>query len=195
MNLNLNKALSQIFAPISNVVWDIMSNKTGIKTESGIYTLGDDKTIELNPFDAFSAELPAFAQLTPVDQVNVGDVIVSAGKPTGWIVGKKEASLVALNMQGHETIFRPKKVSMMGVNNGITVVRSPFDPAASATQPGSMGGMGSMNPMLLAMMMGDNKKLDPMMLALMMGGMGGGQMNPMVMLAMMGDNSPFKKGA
>jgi hypothetical protein len=167
------------------VVWDIMSNKTGIKTESGIFTLGTDNTIELNPFDAFSAELPAFAQLTPIEQVNVGDVIVSAGKPTGWIVGKKEASLVALTTQGHETIFRPKKVSMMGVNNGISVVRSPFD-------PGAQGQAGQMNPMMMMALMGD-KKMDPMMMMMMMGGMGGGQMNPMMMLALMGDNSPFKK--
>lgn len=185
--MNLSKLTQQLFAPISNVVWDIMSNKTGIKTESGIFTLGEDLTIELNPFDAFSAELPAFAQLTPIDQVNVGDVIVSAGKPTGWIVGKKEASLVALTTQGHETIFRPKKVSMMGVSNGISVVRSPFDPNAA-------GAGGQMNPMMMMAMMGDGKidQKTMMMMAMMGGNMG--TMNPMMMMALMGDSSPFKKG-
>ena len=187
--MNLSKMTQHLFAPISNVVWDIMSNKTGIKTESGIFTLSDDREIELNPFDAFSAELPAFAQLTPIDQVNIGDVIVAAGKPTGWIVGKKEASLVALTTQGHETVFRPKKVSMMGISNGITVVRSPFDPNAS-------GAAGGMNPMMMMALMGDTGKIDQktMMMMAMMGGSGAGQMNPMMMLALMGDNSPFKRG-
>lgn len=186
--MNLSKMTQHLFAPISNVVWDIMSNKTGIKTDSGIFTLGEDLTIELNPFDSFSAELPAFAQLTPIEQVNVGDVIVSGGKPTGWIVGKKEASLVALTTQGHETIFRPKKVSMMGISNGISVVRSPFDPNASNTAGGGM------NPMMMMAMMGDGKiDQKTMMMMAMMGG-GNGQMNPMMMLALMGDNSPFKRG-
>lgn len=193
MNLNLNKALSQVFAPISNVVWDIMSNKTGIKTESGIHTLGDDGTIDLNPFDAFTAELPAFSQLVPIADVKKGDVIVSGGKPTGWIteVGADEKrSLTALSLHGHVTRFRPKRVSMFGVSDGITVVRSPFDPSASA------GGMGGMNPMMLMAMMGDNKSFDSktMMLMAMMGG-NMGTMNPMMLMALMGDNGPFKKGA
>lgn len=194
MNLNLNKALSQVFAPISNVVWDIMSNKTGIKTDSGIHTLGDDGTIDLNPFDAFTAELPAFSQLVPIADVKKGDVIVSGGKPAGWIteVGADDKrSLTALSLHGHVTRFRPKRVSMFGVNDGITVVRSPFDPSASST-----GGMGGMNPMMLMAMMGDNKSFDSktLMLMAMMGG-NMGTMNPMMLMALMGDNGPFKKGA
>lgn len=191
MNPNLNKALSQVFAPISNVVWDMISNKTGIKTDSGIYTLGADETVELNPFDSFATELPAFSQLVPIGDVKKGDVIVSGGKPTGWIteVGDDEKrSLTALSLHGHVTRFRPKRVSMLGVNDGITVVRSPFDPSAAAGQQPA----GAMNPMMLMALMGGDKKIDPMVLMALSGGMG--QMNPMMMLALMGDNSPFKKG-
>lgn len=190
MNANLEKVMSQLFAPVQGVVWDMMSNKTGIKSPEGIYTLAEGNVIELNPFDAVSAELPAYSQLVPMEQVVVGDVIISRGKPAGWIVGKNDASLAALNLEGHQTLFRPKKVSMLGVNNGITVVRSPFNFSASGTD------MGQMNPMMLMALMGD-KTMDSktMMLMAMMGGAGGmGQMNPMMLLALMGDNSPFKKG-
>lgn len=70
----MSKLLGHVFAQIDGVVWDLMSNQTGIKREDGIYTMKDGQ-IELNPFDAFAMELPAFSQLIPIDQVNAGDVL------------------------------------------------------------------------------------------------------------------------
>jgi len=196
------KLMSHVFAQIDGVVWDIMSNQTGIKRDDGIYTLSKDDQVELNPFDSFAMELPAFSQLVPIDQVNKGDVLVSGGKPTGWVLEatstKEKTSIQALSFQGHQTRFRPKKVSMMGIVNGITVVRSPFN--FGGKEGTGAEGMASMLPML--MLMGDkggSGGIDGKTLALMsmmggMGGSGGGGMagmNPMMLMMLLGgDDKP-----
>ena len=196
------KLMGHVFAQIDGVVWDIMSNQTGIKRDDGIYTLSKDDQVELNPFDSFAMELPAFSQLVPIDQVNKGDVLVSGGKPTGWVLEttstKEKTSIQALSFQGHQTRFRPKKVSMMGIDNGITVVRSPFN--FGGKEGTGAEGMASMLPML--MLMGDkggSGSIDGKTLALMsmMGGMGssggGGMagMNPMMLMMLLGgDDKP-----
>jgi len=196
------KLMGHVFAQIDGVVWDIMSNQTGIKRDDGIYTLSKDDQVELNPFDSFAMELPAFSQLVPIDQVNKGDVLVSGGKPTGWVLEatstKEKTSIQALSFQGHQTRFRPKKVSMMGIDNGITVVRSPFN--FGGKEGTGAEGMASMLPML--MLMGDkggSGGIDGKTLALMsmmggMGGSGGGGMagmNPMMLMMLLGgDDKP-----
>lgn len=204
MNGTMSKLLGHVFAPIDGVVWDLMSNSTGIKREDGIYTLGKDGQVELNPFDAFSMELPAFSQLVPIDQVKSGDVLVSNGKATGWITDTKQtavkegddkvpASVTALSVQGHQTRFRPKKVSMMGIENGITVVRSPFNFGGEGSKSG-MGDMASLMPLLLLSDKGGAGGMDmkTMMLMSMMGG-GLGDMNPMMLALLLGDDGGFPK--
>lgn len=207
MNGTMGKLMSNIFAPIDGVVWDLMSNSTGIKREDGIYTLGKDGQVELNPFDAFSMELPAFSQLVPIDQVKSGDVLVSGGKATGWITDTRQvepkegddkvpASVTALSIQGHQTRFRPKKVSMMGIENGITVVRSPFNFGGE----GSKSGMGDLASMLPLLLLGDKAggangmDTKTLMLMSMMGGGGGmAGMNPMMLALLLGDDGGFPK--
>ena len=205
----MSKLLGHVFAQIDGVVWDMMSNQTGIKREDGIYTLTKDGQVELNPFDGFSMELPAFSQLVPIDQVKRGDVLVSAGKPTGWVLEaaiaedgegdglKTKSSIQALSFQGHQTRFRPKKVSMMGVENGITIVRSPFNFEGAKGSSG-FGDMASMLPMLMLMLMGDKGGaggMDMKTLAMMsmMGGGGLGAMNPMMFALLLGDDGGFPK--
>lgn len=202
----MSKLMGHVFAQIDGVVWDMMSNQTGIKREDGIYTLTKDGQVELNPFDSFSMELPAFSQLVPIDQVKRGDVLVSAGKPTGWVLEaaiaedgegegpKTKSSIQSLSFQGHQTRFRPKKVSMMGIENGITIVRSPFN-FGDAKGGGGFGDMASMLPML--MLMGDKGGTGGMdmktlaMMSMMGGGGGLGGMNPMMLMMLLGgDDKP-----
>lgn len=202
----MSKLMGHVFAQIEGVVWDMMSNQTGIKREDGIYTLTKDGQVELNPFDSFSMELPAFSQLVPIDQVKRGDVLVSAGKPTGWVLEaaiaedgegegpKTKSSIQSLSFQGHQTRFRPKKVSMMGIENGITIVRSPFN-FGDAKGGGGFGDMASMLPML--MLMGDKGGAGGMdmktlaMMSMMGGGSGMGGMNPMMLMMLLGgDDKP-----
>jgi len=197
----MSKLLNQVFAQVDGVVWDLMSNTTGIKRDDGIYTLANDGSIELNPMDAMSMAIPAFSQLTPVDQVKRGDVLMNSGKPSGWITEvkapkDKPVSLKALSFQGHETVFRPKAVKMLGMN-GVTVVRSPlnFSATQSGEQPATGGfDMASMLPLLL---LGDKggKGIDTktiLMMSMMGGGAGLGGMNPMMLALLMGDDMGFQ---
>lgn len=198
----MSKLLNQVFAQVDGVVWDLMSNTTGIQREDGIYTLANDNSIELNPLDAMSMAIPAFSQLTPVDQVKRGDVLMTGGRPSGWITEvktskDKPASLRALSFQGHETTFRPKAVKMLGMN-GVTVVRSPlnFNPTQSGEQTTGGFDMTSMLPLLLLGDKGSAGGIDVKTIALMsmMGGGGGmGGMNPMMLALLLGDDGGFQK--
>jgi hypothetical protein len=198
----MSKLLNQVFAQVDGVVWDLMSNTTGIQREDGIYTLANDGSIELNPLDAMSMAIPAFSQLTPVDQVKRGDVLMNGGKPSGWITEvkapkDKPISLRALSFQGHETTFRPKAVKMLGMN-GVTVVRSPlnFNPTQSGEQTTGGFDMTSMLPLLLLGDKGGAGGIDVKTIALMsmMGGGGGmGGMNPMMLALLLGDDGGFQK--
>lgn len=201
-NRTMSKLMDQIFSPVDTVVWDLMSNATGIQRDDGIYTLAKDGTVELNPFDTMSMAIPAFSQLTPVDQVKSGDVLITSGKPVGWITDTKttggtkdkpaKTSLRALSFNGHETQFRPKTVKMLGMS-GVTVVRSPFNFEGSGDGDSSpFGDMTAMLPLLLLGGNGTGSGIDTktMMLMSMMGSGGGGGMggmNPMMLMALMGD--------
>lgn len=110
-----------------------------------------------------------------------------------------KGELSTMNVQGHVSRFRPKKVSMMGVNDGLTVVKS-FASMMGGTADTTGAGanpMGQMLPLLLMSKMGgsngsknDMSSMLPMMM--MMGAMGGGSAggmmsNPLMLMALMGD--------
>lgn len=212
----MSKLMEQVFKPIDTVVWDLSTNRTGIKATDGIYTISEDGTIEMNPFDGFSMELPAFSQLVPIEQVKKGDVIVSGGKATGWVLetptkGVKEGateddvtpvttrnSITAISLQGHVTRFRPKNVSMLGIKNGVTVVRSPL--SFGGGEGGLASGADGLSALLPLMLLGGSgagggqTDLKSIMMLSMLGNgslLGGGQMNPLVMMALLGDGGPF----
>lgn len=88
-----DKIMNRMFRKADGVVWDMMSGKVGVSTKDGIATFsgqGDDAEIEINMFDQFGMEIPAFAQSTPVSSVAVGDLIYfgSTEKP-GWVIDIK----------------------------------------------------------------------------------------------------------
>lgn len=126
MKSTMQKAMQTMFRPIDNVSYDIASGSTGIKTSAGLVTLGKDDVLDQNPLDFFSMEIPAFAMLTPATEVKRGDILVSDGKAYGFLLedGVREqtsdeddaskASIQTMNVQGHISRFRPKRVSMLG---------------------------------------------------------------------------------
>lgn len=88
-----DKLMNRLLRRAPGVVWDMMTGKVGFKTPDGIATFsgsGDNAQIEINMFDQFGMEVPAFAQSTPMDAVNVGDLIYfGSGEKAGWIVEKR----------------------------------------------------------------------------------------------------------
>ena len=163
-----NKLMNRFFRKVDDVVWDLMTGRIGVKTADGIATLtgvGDDAQVELNMMEQFGFGLPAFAQNTPTIAVNVGDLVVGNKGIQGWVIEKKEKSLVLMKPDGSRGSMTPPKVSMMGTEGGVMVLRS-----LNALLPGGDSGLGQMQSMLMPMlMMGgedgiDFEKIMPMML-------------------------------
>ena len=220
---NSAKLMDRFFKRVDNVVWDLMSGKVGIQTPEGIVTVegeGDDAQPVLNLFEQFGMPVPAFAQNTPIDAVNVGDLIYSAKGTTGWVVEKLSKGFKILKADGTRTSYIPPKVAMLGFDSGVMVLRSLMN-----MLPGGNTGLQGIQSMLLPMMMmgGDSMDMESMMPMILMSQMGstvtavdgssapamGGmaQMLPMMMMNMMkgGKGSPgssagsnffdsFKKG-
>lgn len=185
--MNTSKLTNLIFQNISNVSYDLVSGTTAIKTDSGLISLSKDgNSLEQNPFDSFAMEIPAFAILTPIKDITVGDLIVSNGKATGFVVLAEGDDLEVLSVEGNLNSHRPRAIQFLGQTAGVQVVKS----LLSFTSNDGGGGMLS-NPLMLMMMMGDGKKdMNKMLPFLLMGNSGAG-MNPLMLMALMGDKSPF----
>ena len=222
MNETLKKAMSTMFAQVDNVKYDLATGQIGIITDGGLVTLGADGALDQNPMDFFSLELPAFAILTPAAEIKRGDIIVSNGKAYGFILegGVKppartthskaaqaaieegadpetviKGELSTINVQGHVSRFRPRKVQMMGVSDGLTVVRSFTNLfGAPAAEGAPVNPMAAMLPLMLMSKGGSGNQMEKLLPLMMMGGMGGsggmgGMMsNPLMLMALMGDS-------
>jgi hypothetical protein len=168
---NSNKLMDRFFRKVDGAVWDLMSGRIGIKTADGIVTMdgaGDDAQVTLNLMDQFGIGVPAFAQNTPQEAVQVGDLIYGAKAPLGWVVEKKEKSFTLLKPDGTRSHWSPPKVAMFGFDGGVMVLRSLMN-----MLPGGAGGLAGMQGALLPlMMMGGENDIGDLMPMLLMGQMG-----------------------
>ena len=189
-----NKFVRRMFRRIGGVVWDLTTGGTGLKTDDGIHTVtftAEGAPVpNVNPFNELGMDLPAFAVLTQLNEIQPGDIVVGASTILGWAVEAPGtgASIKVMDHQGHHKTITPPKVSVMN-QNGILVVKNLF-----SLTGGADGAAGLANNMLpLIMMMGDGgddklEKLFPLMLMQSAGGTGAaaGGMNPMMLLALSG---------
>jgi hypothetical protein len=212
MNVNKfsDKMMSRFFHKVDNVVWDMMTGNLGVKTSSGVmsYDTEEDQVVN-NVFDDFSMQVPAFAQSTPVDSLQVGDLIyTNSDRVKGWITKVEEVTKTVkdgedevevktkkfrlISPSGTESNWKPPKVSMLGFESGVMVLRSLL-----TMLPGGESGLGNMQNMLLPMMMmGDG--IDDKMMQLVLfsqlgtngtGNSGGNNMlQTMMMIKMMEGN-------
>lgn len=191
MKSKMATAMSAMIQPIENVSYDLQTGSTGIKTGTGIVTF-DGEGLSKNPLDFFGMDIPAFAMLTPVAQVRPGDILVSEKKAYGFIQEVTDSgSLRTLNVQGHSSRFLPTKVNMMGIEKGVTIVKS----FGNLFGQGEGGQMDMSQLMMMSMMTGDKGNFEDMLPMLMLsGGLGGGAasaMNPLMLMMLMGDKNPF----
>ena len=173
-----NKFMDRLFRKADGVVWDLMSGRVGIQTKDGIATCegeGDDATVNINLIDQFGMSIPAFAQSTPVDGVKVGDIIYfGATDRPGFVIEKKVSdkgviTFVLLKVDGQRTSWKPPKVTLLGTESGVMVLRSLLTmlPGGNA---GLTGLQGALMPMLMMGQMTGNdsgmdmEKLLPIML-------------------------------
>jgi len=202
-----DRMMNRFFRKVDGVKWDLMSGRVGVVLDDeGIVTLdgeGEDARIAINVMDEFGMAIPAFAQNTALDSVTVGDLIYQSNKVKGWVteVVTKDGVATKFNIMtpsGTATNWTPPKVSMFGLDSGVMVLRSLIN-----MLPKGEGGLGSMQNVLLPMMMmGGNdssiEKMMPLMLLSQLGtdgtgneAFGGGNMmQTMLMMQMFkGDNA------
>lgn len=214
----IDKLLKTQFRKVNGVVWDLTTGKIGVKKSDQIFSLDgefstdpnteDDIGISVNVLDDFGIAIPAFAQNTPVDSIQLGDLIYGATGPLGWVVKKNEKSFELLKPEGTRSRWTPPKVkSLMFDQHGAMVLRSLINMfgGSGKAEEGLLGLQNSMLPLL--MMTGDDNnsllsgkfdKMIPFMLmsggfggsgsSLSNGGMVGNLFQMMMMMKLMGGN-------
>lgn len=170
-----SKLMERMFRKADGVVWDLMTGKIGIKVEDGIATCvgeGEDATVSINMIEQFGMALPAFAQSTPPDAVAAGDIIYFGAKDRpGFVIDKKQTqagntSFILLKTDGQRTQWSPPKVSLLGFDAGVMVLRPLIN-----MLPGGQGGMqGLQNSLMPLMLMGDGENDIESVLPLMLMG-------------------------
>jgi hypothetical protein len=198
---SMDKFISRLFRRADGVVWDLMSGKIGVATPDGIATLegeGADARVSINVIDEFGLPLPAFAQSTPVDAVKVGDIIYSGKERISWVIEKTEKGFKVMKPSGETVTWHPPKVSMLGLDSGVMVLRSLVNLLPNGNQ-----GLGQMQNMLLPLMMmggdgigeGQLEKMLPLILMSQVSGGDQGGMNnmlqTMMLMGMMGGGKLF----
>jgi hypothetical protein len=188
-----DKFMSRMFRKADGVVWDLMSGKIGVQTEEGIATLegeGDEAQVSLNLFDDFGMALPAYAQATPKNGVQVGDIIYRGARNNiAWVIEKTEdgdkVKFKLMKPNGETASWNPPKVTMMGFESGVMVLRS----LVSMLPTGDKGLGQLQNALMPMMLMGgmDGDGMDKLMPFLLMSQVNGGDQNALsgMMQAMM----------
>ena len=184
-----NKFMNRMFRKVGGLVWELTTGKLGISTDQGIYTLqidGENCNIAVNPFDSFGIDVPAFGMATTFDKVEIGDIVVGDTQILGWVIAKKESSLVLLDKTGMRKQYNPPKVQVLGSGMGdVLVVKNLF-----ATAGGEAGAAGIQSALLPLLMLGDGDvdfdKIMPFLLMSGQTGQGGQAMNPLMLMMMAG---------
>jgi hypothetical protein len=180
MSALTNKFVNRLFRKVEGVVWDLTTNQIGLQNQSGIFTLTTTVTpadpdnnvpestvygVSVNPIESFGFKIPAFAQNTPLADINVGDLIIGDNKALGWVVKVNPNSLVLLDQNGFTKQYNPPKLAVVGVE-GALVVKS------LTGLFGNAGASGFSNALLPLMLMGE-------------GGLGGGGLDDMLPILLM----------
>lgn len=204
-----NKFLNRLFRRVQGIVWDVSTGSVGLRdADNNIHTISGltaaegaeiEPQVTTNPFGELGFSVPALATQVPLEQIGLGDLVLSDKKVQGWVVGKTAKSLKVMDHTGVSRTYTPPKVTVMGgVPDGVLVVQSLFTLAGGAQN--AQGFASGLLPLLL--LSGDDEKgLSSMLPLLMMqgGGLGGAApaagaaanpmaamfSNPMVMLMMM----------
>lgn len=203
--------MQQQFRRVDNVVWDLMSNTTGILTKNDAIailiqdessTLEEvkktkiDGSITINPLATMSMAIPAYGQKVSLDKINVGDITVDGnGNANGWITEiHNNGKFTILKTDGNEQKINPPTVNVMGFGeqSGLMVVKPLFNVTKGNTD--------SIKTMLMQMMMMNDgnvndsqmdKMMQMMLMSSSMGNSGGdnSMMQNMMMMKMFGNGN------
>ena len=141
MNVGQNLRNS-FFREITNLVIDLQTNKLAVKTADGIISY-DKGTATVNPITDFGIAVPAFAIRTEVSALVAGDLIVTDNE-TVFFNKKTETGFEVVTTTG-EVKQLTNVANMFFGKNTVMAVKNMF------------GDTSGMNPLMLAMLMGDGK--------------------------------------
>ena len=172
MNISANMRDS-FFREVKNVALDFQSGKFGVNSSEGL-SVYVDGGVSINPITEFGIKVPAFALRVAVKDLKEGDIVVN-GNDFSFFKGLTENGYEVVSLNG-EVKQVGNVANLFFGKNSVLAVKNMFG-----------DGAGTMNPMMMAMMLGDGKEFDMKTFA-MMSMMGGGQMdtNMMMMFALMG---------
>lgn len=160
-----SKFLSRMFRKVDGVVWDLSTNSTGLANSNGIYTLtieepelAADATVaqrrsaetkfgvSVNPIDAFGLPIPAFAQLTKLSDVAIGDLVIGEKTALGWVTKINDRSLQLLDQNGMTKQYTPPKLAVLNQDGALVV--KPL--TGLFGQQGATGFSSALMPLMLA---------------------------------------------
>lgn len=173
MKFNSNSMRDNFFREINNVVIDIQTGKLGFQSQDGITTY-DGGSVQVNPIQELGVKIPAFAMRVAVSDLREGDIIVTSND-TVFFKEHTEAGYAVVTISG-EVRQVGSVTNMFFGKNTVLAVKNMF------------GGTSGMDPMMMAMMMGDGKSgfdMKTFALMSMMGNGGNGMDNNMLMMAML----------
>jgi len=177
---NTNSMRDSFFREVKNVAIDIQSGKFGVVTTDGISVYdAANGGVSVNPITDFGVKVPAFAMRVAITDLKAGDIIVGGSEPSFFVELLKEGGYVVTTMSGERRTVGSVTNMFFGKNTVLAVK--------------NMFGEG-VNPMMMALMMGDDKKgegfdMKTFALMSMMGqnaGNGGMDSNMLMMMMMMG---------
>lgn len=172
--MNTQSLKNQIFREVKNVVLDIQTGALGFQNTEGIATYRDG-TVSVNPLVDFAIKVPAFAMRVAVKDLVAGDIIIQ---------GDQASFFHQHTEQGYEVVGLSGEIKQVGN------VTNMFFGANTVLAVKNMFGSGGMNPMMMAMMMGEEKEgfdMKTFALMSMMGNQTGdqGNMQQMMLMAML----------
>lgn len=171
MNVS-NSMRDAFFREVKNVAIDIQSGKFGVTSAEGI-SVYVDGGISVNPITDFGVKIPAYAMRVAVKDLKEGDIVIN---------GNEASFFKKVTDNGYEVVALNGEVKQVGNVSNL------FFGKNSVLAVKNLFGEGT-NPLMLALMMGDNKDggIDMKTFALMsmMGGSAGAGDNNMMLMALM----------
>jgi hypothetical protein len=139
--MNTNSMRDSFFREVKNAVLDITTGSFGIVTADGI-SVYKDGAVSVNPLVDMGVKVPAFAMRVDVATLTEGDIILN-GNTTYFYKGKTET--------GYEIVAMNGEVKQVGAVTNLF-----FGKNTVLAIKNMMAGTG-MNPLIMAMMMGDTE--------------------------------------
>lgn len=169
--MNVKNIKDSFFKEINTIAIDLQSGKLGVITPEGL-AVYDSGIVNVNPLTELSVKIPAFAMRVKVEELKEGDILINGDKVSFYKGSAEKGGYTTINVDGSVDTVGAVNNLFFG-RNTVMAVRNFFS------------GTG-MNPLMLALALGDNKSGVDMKTFALMSMMGGpSDNNNMLMMALL----------